>query len=188
MSPATLRPMRADDADAVAALHATSWRSAYRGIFTDHYLDHEADTERRDAWRARLQVDAPSADWGLVAEDAQGRLVGFVYVQPAHDPVWGDYLDNLHVAPDLKGAGLGRQLMQAVAERLRQDGSTRPLYLWVLEANTAARRFYERLGAELTDRQLSDPLAGQQHPVWRCVWRGPSLLTLSAQGHDHASR
>ncbi len=170
--------MRAEDADAVAALHATSWRSAYRGIFTDDYLDHEADAERRDAWRARLQTAGSSADWGLVAENGAGRLVGFAYVQPAHDPTWGDYLDNLHVAPDLKGAGLGRRLMQAVAERLRHDGSTRPLYLWVLEANTAARRFYERLGAELTDRQLSDPLAGQQHLVWRCVWRDPALLLL----------
>ena len=27
------------DADRVAALHAASWRSAYRGVFTDHYLE-----------------------------------------------------------------------------------------------------------------------------------------------------
>ena len=175
-----LRSLRPTDADAIATLHATSWRSTYRGIFTDRYLDHEAETERRGAWRARLQAGAPSADWGLVAEDGQGRLVGFAYVQPGHDPVWGDYLDNLHVDPDLKGAGLGRRLMQAVAQQLQQDGSPRPLYLWVLEANTAARRFYERLGAELTDRQLSDPLAGQQHLVWRCVWRSPARLL------DHA--
>lgn len=168
--------MQASDADAVALLHAASWRSAYRGVFSDHYLDHEADTERRTAWRERLQTAAVTADWGLVAEDSAGRLVGFAYVQPAHDPVWGDYLDNLHVAPALKGAGIGRQLMRAVAEQLQRDGHTRPLYLWVLDTNTAARRFYERLGAEVTDPRLSDPLAGQQHPVWRCVWRDPAQL------------
>lgn len=168
--------MAVADADPVAALHATSWRSAYRGIFTDHYLDHEADTERREAWRARLQTGSPSADWGLVAEDDTGCLIGFAYVMPAHDATWGDYLDNLHVAPDLKGGGLGRRLMQAVAERLQREGSTRPLYLWVLDANTAACRFYERLGAEVCDPRLSDPLAGQQHPVWRCVWRQPAVL------------
>jgi GNAT superfamily N-acetyltransferase len=170
--------MRADDADAVAALHAASWRSAYRGVFSDQYLDHEADAERRHAWRQRLS--APGADWGLVAEDAGGRLLGFAYVMPAHDPVWGDYLDNLHVAPDLKGGGMGRRLMQGVAHRLRSDGSKLPLFLWVLDANTTARGFYERLGAEIRDLQLSDPLAGQQHPVWRCVWHRPGLLL------DHA--
>lgn len=176
MSTTALRLMTPADADTIAALHASSWRSAYRGVFTDHYLDHEADAERREVWRARLRGDAPGGDWGVVAEDDAGRLLGFAYVMPGHDPIWGDYLDNLHVAPGLKGGGIGRRLMQAVAERLRRDGSARPLYLWVLEVNTAARGFYERLGAELTDRQLSDPLAGQQHPVWRCVWRQPATL------------
>ncbi|MBA4219000.1 MAG: GNAT family N-acetyltransferase [Roseateles sp.] len=175
-----LRDMVRADADAVATLHATSWRHTYRGIFTDHDLDHEVDTDRRTVWRARLQSDVPTADWGLAMDDPAGRLVGFAYVQPDHDPTWGDYLDNLHVAPDLKGAGLGRRLMQAVAERLQRDGSTHPLYLWVLDANPAARRFYERLGAEITDSQRSDPLGGAQHLVWRCVWRRPTTLI------DHA--
>ena len=179
-SSALLRPMTAADADRVAALHVTSWRSAYRGVFTDHYLDHEAEAERREAWRARLNADTPGADWGLVAEDTAGRLLGFAWVMPDHDPSWGDYIDNLHVAPDLKGGGIGRRLMQGVAERLQSDGSCRPLYLWVLDVNTAARAFYERLGAEVTDPRLSDPLAGQQHPVWRCVWREPARLL------DHA--
>ena len=174
MSGIVLRPMQADDADAVAALHVASWRHAYRGVFTDRYLDHEADAERRQAWQSRLAD--PGTAWGLVAEDAARRLLGFAYVMPAHDPVWGDYVDNLHVAPDLKGGGIGRRLMQGVAERLRRDGSGRALFLWVLDANTAARGFYERLGAEVRDLQLSDPLAGQQHPVWRCVWRHPALL------------
>ncbi|MFT7776168.1 GNAT family N-acetyltransferase [Roseateles sp.] len=172
----TLRPMTPADADAVAALHAASWRSAYRGVFTDQYLDHEAAAERRQAWHARLQAGTASAEWGLIAEDSAGRLLGFAYVMPDHDPDWGDYIDNLHVAPDLKGGGIGRRLMQGVAAQLQREGSTRPLYLWVLDVNWAARGFYERLGAEISDRQLSEPLAGQQHPVWRCVWRRPSAL------------
>ncbi|HEY0956605.1 MAG TPA: GNAT family N-acetyltransferase [Roseateles sp.] len=176
MSAPVLRAMQAGDADAVALIHAASWRSAYRGVFTDQYLDHEADAERRQAWRARLQPDPNDAGWGLVAEDGAGRLLGFAYVMPAHDPMWGDYVDNLHVSPDLKGGGIGRRLMQGVAEQLRRDGSALPLFLWVLDVNTAARGFYERLGAEIRDLQLSDPLAGQQHPVWRCVWRRPALL------------
>lgn len=174
----TLRPMAPADADAVALLHVASWRSAYRGVFTDHYLDHEADAERRQAWHARLQAGTTSAEWGLIAEDAAGRLLGFAWVMPDRDPHWGDYIDNLHVAPDLKGGGIGRRLMQGVAARLQREGSTRPLYLWVLDVNTAARGFYERLGAEVGDLQLSEPLAGRPHPVWRCAWRRPSSTLL----------
>lgn len=180
MSAPVLRIMRADDADAVAALHAASWQSAYRGIFSDRYLDHEAVQERQQTWRERWQGGKASADWGLVAEDADGRLVGFAYVMPGHDPDWGDYIDNLHVAPDLKGGGLGRQLMQNVARRLA-GGPVRPLHLWVLDANEPAKRFYARLGAEFTDQRMDDSLAGEQHLVWRCVWRNPSTLLA-----DHA--
>lgn len=65
--------------------------------------------------------------------------------------------------------------MQAVAARLAA-GPVRPLHLWVLDANEPAKRFYARLGAEFTDARLDDSLDGQQHRVWRCVWRDASLL------------
>ena len=171
--------MTAADADAVAALHAASWRAAYRGVFSDHYLDTEADGERRETWRARLQAPTDTA-WGLVAEDAAGRLLGFAWVMPGHDPLWGDYIDALHVQPSHKGGGIGRRMMQGVAAELQRRGSSLGLYLWVLEVNTAARAFYERLGAEVTDRQMSDPLGGRPHPVWRCAWRRPALLLTHA--------
>ena len=183
MTSPALRLMTAADADAVAALHAASWRSAYRGVFSDAYLDHEADAERRDTWRARLQAQAAGA-WGLVAEGATGQLLGFAWVMPAHDPQWGDYIDALHVEPGHKGGGIGRRLLQGVAAELQRRGSTLGLYLWVLEVNSPARGFYERLGAEITDRQLSDPLGGRPHPVWRCAWRQPALLLAHARdGH-----
>ena len=181
MSAATLRSMTPADADAVAALHAASWRVAYRGIYSNAYLDHEVEQERQDVWREKLQSGEPSADWGIVAEDESGHLAGFIYVVPDHDPVWGDYINNLHVAPTLKGGGLGRRLMQAAAQRLAATPSTRPIYLWVLDANEPAKRFYARLGAEFAEQRLSDPLAGEQHMVWRCVWRDPTHLL------DHAA-
>ena len=48
-----LRPMRVDDIELVAALHVASWRTAYRGIFTDVYLDTVAEAERRAHWTRR---------------------------------------------------------------------------------------------------------------------------------------
>lgn len=172
---ASLRAMTSADADAVAALHAASWRSAYRSIFSDQFLDHEAALERQQAWRERLQTNPSSTDWGLVAEDGAGRMVGFAYLMPDHDPDWGHYIDNLHVAPDFKGGGLGRRLMQAVASQLRAK-PLRPLHLWVLDANEPAKRFYARLGAEFAEQRVDDSLAGEAHLVWRCVWRNPSTL------------
>ncbi len=175
MSKVSLRPMRGDDADAVAALHATSWRSAYRGMLTDQYLDHEVDADRQSVWRERLQRPDAAPAFGVVAEDAGGQMMGFAYVMPDHDPEWGTLVDNLHVHPDAKGGGIGRQLMQAVARELGAE-HTRPLFLWVLDANEPAKRFYARMGAEFTDQGMSTPFGGTSLPKWRCVWRDPSTL------------
>lgn len=171
-----LRPMRADDADAVAALHTASWLSAYRGILPDDFLDNGLDADRQAVWRGRLQGLPTEPAFGVVADDGTGRVIGFAYVLPGHDPVWGTLVDNLHVHPDLKGGGIGRRLLQAVVHRLGPH-DTRPLHLWVLDANTPAKNFYTRLGAEFAEQQMDElPFAGMALPKWRCVWRDPTAL------------
>lgn len=176
MSAPALRPMTTADADAVAALHATSWRSAYRGMLPDDFLDHDVDADRQGVWRQRLQADPQPGHFGIVAEDGAGRMVGFAFVMPDDDPEWGTLIDNLHVHPDLKGGGLGRQLMQAVARRLGA-AHTQPVYLWVLDANEPAKRFYARLGAEFAEQKTETlPFGGVALPKWRCVWHDPAML------------
>lgn len=179
MNAVALRPMRADDADAVALLHATSWRSAYRGLLTDEFLDHGVVADRQAVWRERLLGPAAAPAFGFVVEDAEGRLIGFTYVLLHHDPVWGTLIDNLHVHPEHKGGGLGRQLLHAVACKLGAE-HTQPLFLWVLDGNEPAKRFYARMGAEFAEQSMAPPFGGVSLPEWRCVWRHPSSLLTDA--------
>ncbi|RZJ06713.1 MAG: GNAT family N-acetyltransferase [Rubrivivax sp.] len=171
----TLRPMRADDADAVALLHATSWRSAYRGMLTDDFLDNHVAADRQAVWRKRLLSPAPAPAFGFVVEDSASQLIGFTYVLLQNDPVWGTLVDNLHVHPDRKGGGIGRRLLQAAARELGPH-HTQPLFLWVLDGNEPAKRFYARMGADFAEHGMTDGLGGAQLKEWRCVWRDPQAL------------
>ena len=61
MSEAPIRLATVADADVIAALHAASWRSAYRGIFKDSTLGPALDGERRTHWSGKLAAMVPDA-------------------------------------------------------------------------------------------------------------------------------
>jgi hypothetical protein len=50
----SFRIARASDHLRVAELHATSWRSAYRDLLSDAYLDGDILAERGRLWEQRL--------------------------------------------------------------------------------------------------------------------------------------
>src|SRR4051794_25616192 len=102
-----------EDAAAIAALHADSWRAAYRGALRDEFLDGEVLADRLRLWTARLSRPAPN-QLVLVAEDAHG-LAGFACAYGADDARWGTLLDNLHVSRERHGRGTGGRLLSAVA-------------------------------------------------------------------------
>src|SRR5918995_694882 len=64
---AAIRPATLADADVIAALHAASWRSAYRGIFRDSTLGPALDGERRAHWSGKLAEMVPD-DTVLIAD------------------------------------------------------------------------------------------------------------------------
>jgi ribosomal protein S18 acetylase RimI-like enzyme len=179
----TIRAARPDDASAVAILHASSWRSAYRGILRDDFLDGALDENRRALWGARLSDGTQEHQLILVDEDA-GEIRGFACAFIDADPQWGTLLDNLHVVPELKGQGLGRRLMSAVAAQVQQSASKPMLHLWAYEKNLAARSFYERLGGVATACEEEPALDGTRINVVRYFW---DQLSGLAAGADRAS-
>jgi GNAT superfamily N-acetyltransferase len=171
-----LRPMRADDIEVVAGLHVASWRTAYRGIFTDTYLDTVAEAERRTHWTRRLA--APVATHTGVVAERDGVAVGFCCLIADADPARGTLLDNLHVVDRARGAGLGRRLLARVAEEIAARHWPGGLHLWVFDANTGARRFYERHGAQVVDRTVYSSADGGANAALCYAWSDAAVLRL----------
>ena len=107
-----------------------------------------AETQRR--WVGEAIVAGREAEALLVAEDARGRRLGFVYAVPATDFFTGEeygHVSDIAVVPDAEGRGVGRALM-AAAEAWARGRGYRALSLHVFVDNGGARAFYERLGYE----------------------------------------
>lgn len=174
-----LRPATADDADAIGALHADSWRRSYRGALRDEYLDGDIVPERTALWRARLgrdgDVDASTRTTTILAlaDDRGSDVVGFAHASAGgeDDAEWGPLLDNLHVADAAKRQGVGTALLRATATWARDVAGATRLHLWVLDANTGARRFYETLGAVDAGGDVWHAPGGGTAPRRRYAWR-----------------
>ncbi len=169
------RSAAASDADDIALLHTRSWRENYRGSFSDAFLDGDLPGERMSVWRARLE-QPPANQFVQLAFDS-AELIGFVCAYGARDPVWGSFIDNLHVAGAAKRKGIGAALMRQAGTWLDSRYSDVGVHLLVLEANASARRFYERLGAESAEVATMETHGGAMVRSCRYVWPRPSVLS-----------
>ncbi len=171
------RNATSNDAAAIARLHAESWRSAYRGTFSDDYLENRVHEDRRDDWQKKFSEGNRKPMFAIVAEMGD-ELAGFACVYPDEDAVFGSLVENLHVAPKLTGQGIGRRLLSEVVHRLQAKGSGSGLYLWVVEQNHRARKFYARAGALFAGSEVHAMPDGQSVVALRCHWPDPQKLVL----------
>lgn len=176
----TIRRGGPADAEAIAGLHADSWRRHYRGAYADAYLDGDVEAERLGVWTQRLASQDRSTST-LIAE-ADGAFVGFVHIVFDADPRWGSLVDNLHVVWARKRARVGSRLMSAAGAAVLQHGGG--LYLWVLEQNVDAQSFYVARGGRRVESRLVPPPGGRAErlngsPVGvRMAWPDPADLLV----------
>jgi len=84
----------------------------------------------------------------LLAETS-GEVIGAALYSPVFSTVRagaGVYVSDLWVSEAVRGKGLGRKLLQAVADDAGKVWNARFLKLVVYEDNADARAFYDRLG------------------------------------------
>ncbi len=78
---------------------------------------------------------------------ANGVLLGLAHYRPFPEPLLGKeagFLDDLLVLPEQRGGGLGRRLIEAVAQAGKEQGW--PFLRWITaQDNAQARRLYDGL-------------------------------------------
>jgi len=138
----------ARDEDASVALWLRTWEATYPEMNFVERLDWW-----RERWRGTL---VPAAE--IVIAEADGILIGFATVDPRTF-----YLDQIVVAPEHWGTGVGRTLLEE-AKRI----SPRGLDLDVNTDNVRACAFYGKEGFVVTGTGRN-PISGK--PVYRLSWR-----------------
>jgi L-amino acid N-acyltransferase YncA len=144
-----IRQATISDASAIAKVHVDGWRSTYRGIVPDEYLDSLSYDDRTKRWKQTFELGKTV----FVAQDEDGNIVGFANggVERSGDPFYKGELYAIYLLKPFQGRGLGRQLVQAVLKDLEKS-NLRSFLIWVLEENPS-RYFYEKLCGREVKRQ-----------------------------------
>jgi ribosomal protein S18 acetylase RimI-like enzyme len=147
MSTATFSIRRAKPADIgmLSAVFEAAWREAYQGIIPGVALERFIAKRSPDVWRGMIGRGRGLAamEFGehLVAYAAYGRARGRSLTTEGE-------IDELYVAPEYQGLGLGSRLFRAVRNDLADHGLSR-VGVWALADNARARAFYTGLGGRV---------------------------------------
>ncbi len=118
------------------------WRELYRGY--RRFYEMPDDEVALDVVWAWLHDDGHEVD-GFVAVDAHERIGGLAHVRPFARPLNADtglYLDDLFVAPDLRGQGIARLLLSFLGALAAEKGHE--VVSWMTaEDNATARALYD---------------------------------------------
>ncbi len=143
-----MRLARTEDADAIAAIQLSAWRTAYARIMPAAFLAELNVADRAERWRGRIGASADPVSPTFVILEAD-RVRGFVHTGPIRDtdlePDGRAEIYTIYVDPAAWRRGHGAALLRTVDDFWQPRGIGE-MVLWVFEANRAARTFYERMG------------------------------------------
>ena len=156
----SVRDPRADDAEALAAVHERCWRVSHAGVGDAGWVLDAPWQERVAQWRGFCRGEGMPM-W--VAE-AVGRPVGFVAAGPSRDadaPAGTGEIAALYVDPDHQRAGHGASLLRRAEDALAAAGHTRAT-LWTFAAAGDALAFYAACGWRVEGARTSHAASGAE--------------------------
>lgn len=136
MSELILKPMETEEEiRGKAYVHWKSWQESYPGLVDPGYLqrltlencEERAFRWRDDTWVAKLD----------------GQVVGFACCGPDREKPGAGEIFALYVLEAYQKQKIGWRLMRLCLEELR---GCEQIFLWVVDGNEKAIRFYEQVG------------------------------------------
>ncbi|MEC0173432.1 GNAT family N-acetyltransferase [Paenibacillus favisporus] len=155
----SIRQAAYDDYPVLAKVHVESWKTTYRGMIADAYLDQLTVESRMERWKQLLSRGDKDL-WTFVSEDEAGRVSGFIQGGKCREEVAGYDAEiyALYLLKEHQGKGHGRLLVNTLIQAFRENGFG-SMYVWVLKDNPA-RQFYMKMGGSPVSEKTLD-IAGQ---------------------------
>ncbi|MFV8829304.1 N-acetyltransferase family protein [Alkalihalobacterium sp. APHAB7] len=136
------------DVQVIADIHVASWKTTYKGIVSEEYLDSLKVEDRQEMWKRVLSTENHPTTVLVIEED--DKVFGFAAVgkeRTGNFPGIDGELFAIYLYENAQRKGGGKQLVGKAAEVLKDNGC-QALVVWVLDDNPAKRFYEEALNGE----------------------------------------
>lgn len=142
-----IREAKISDASVLAKIRVDAWRTTYKGIISDEYLNSLSYTEQEKRWINTITNAENDKKSIFVAEDNENGIVGFTTfgVERTGDSLYKGELYAIYILEENQNKGIGKLLFNAVVEKLNELNYN-SMIIWALEQNINACCFYELMG------------------------------------------
>lgn len=143
-----IRNIIEDDLPEVIDIQIQGWKTAYKGIIDDNFLN----SMNKEKQLERRKKDYQNGHFIVAILD--NNIVGFARYDDKVVSSDSDNFDSeiiaLYVKPDIKGNGIGSKMINYIKDDLRKKGNKK-MIIWCLKENHPSRKFYEKMGGTLTN-------------------------------------
>ncbi len=144
------------DAAEISRMIAASWKTAYRGLVEDDYLD-QLPYDHWECFLTRgLKEDSIFAMVLRQGEDIGAAILG------ASENIGEVHLISLYLMPCFIGRGFGSAFYRDIEQEIIRRGYSKCV-LDVLAGNERAQRFYTAHGFALTGKETTAMLGGKSY-------------------------
>ena len=142
-----IRNIKEKDIESVVNIQIEGWRTAYKGIVDDEFLNSMNKNERI------MKRKADYKENGFIVAEIKSEIVGFCR-----------YIDNNNCSPEIRNAdceliaiyvkpkfkykGIGTKLVDYVKEEFRKKDKTK-MVIWCLKDNEPSKKFYSKVGGKI---------------------------------------
>ncbi|WP_232735808.1 GNAT family N-acetyltransferase [Alteribacter populi] len=157
-----IRKGKLSDATGIARVHVDSWKETYKGIIPNSVLESRTYEKQEKMWKGAFSPEITTDKIILVAEDSNGKIVGFLTggenrekdAFPNHDAE----LYAIYILQKVQKQGVGKKLNDQFTAFLRER-DYHSVMVWVLEDNPAVD-FYTHIGGKPIGRK-SEEIGGK---------------------------
>ncbi|MGX9134986.1 N-acetyltransferase family protein [Rummeliibacillus sp. JY-2-4R] len=156
------------DAEGIAKVHVDSWKTTYKGIIPDNYLDSLSYENRTELWKQNIIKD----NYVIIVENGQGKIIGFADAWKRETNIEENTCDltSIYLLEEYQGTGIGKALLRELFIHFKKMGYSK-IFVDVLEDNKT-KYFYEYYGARFVKNvqiKIGEKVLNESKYEWSSV-------------------